>query len=284
MKKDRVGETGGLAGSGPPPDRRAFLRAGAGCALPLLAGSVLATRGVTTRATGIPPARPIPQDAVDPVLAHIEQELVRVYHAMRGPSGVRGEHVRAIATNLELTATCLESHPAAARAEAAIRRQVAANGRDGAVRAGLMAHDQLVADLGLQFGIAPTPAPDAARLAEAIDRIVAGGLRLGLRGHRARLNRLAAMIDRDEASRAAKASPLNVRQKPGDDFLGFPEQPSAFDRLSPCEALKWLSAYFEILAVILGMAGLELPAGILGIIGILIGLLADTPCSNEATA
>ena len=113
MKTEMVSRTGGSTGTGSRPDRRAFLRVGAGCAMPLLAGGVLAARGPSREAETVALGS-VGQDAVDPVLAHLEQELVRTYHAMRGPAGIRGEHVRSLAANLELVGVCLDSHPAVA--------------------------------------------------------------------------------------------------------------------------------------------------------------------------
>jgi len=284
MRTEMVGGTRSSTGAGSRPDRRAFLRVGAGCAMPLLAGGVLAARGPSRADEAAAPGPNVGQDGVDPVLAHIEEELARTYHAMRGPAGVRGEHVRSLAANLELVGVCLDSRPAAAGAAAAIRRRMTAHGRDATVQDGLAAYDRLVADLSLQHRLTPGKPPDAERLAGALDRVAGSGLRFRVRGHRSRLNRLSAAIDRAEAIRGAKARPLLVRQKPGDDFLGYPEEPSAFDGMTLCEFLDWLQDYLQLLAVVLALGAMEAAAAVFAIISILLARLKRTPCNGETEA
>jgi hypothetical protein len=276
-----VGGETSSTGAGSRPDRRAFLRVGAGCAMPLLAGGVLAARGPSRADEAAAPGPNVGQDGIDPVLAHIEEELARTYHAMRGPAGVRGEHVRTIAANLELVGVCLESSRAGARAAAAIRRRLAERGRDATVQDSLTAYDRLLEDLALQHGIAPGRLPEAAQLAAALDTVAAKGLRLNLRGHRARLHRLATEVDRAGAMRDAKASPLLVRQKPGDDIGGYPEiSPGA--GMTLCDFLAWLEAYLGLVAVIMAMSGLEVPAGIAALLAIVVGVLQLQPCKKDA--
>jgi hypothetical protein len=277
MKTDVVNGTGSSTGAGPERGRRAFLRAGAGCAMPLLAGSVLAAR----EPSGAAAPGPVGQGGVDPVLAHLEQELVRTYHSMRGPAGIRGEHVRSLAANLELVGVCLDSDPAVAGAAAGIRRRIADHGRDATVLAGLAAYDGLAADLSLQHGITPGRPPDAARLADVLDRVAVSGLRLNLRGHRARLNRLAAELDRAGAFRGGTAGPLLIRQKPGDDFMGYPETPRGAG-MTPCDFLAWLEAYLGLVAVVLALCGLELPSGITAVLAIVVNVVQIQPCKNDA--
>ncbi len=281
MRTDRVSGAGDPVDGGSRPDRRAFLRVGAGCAMPLLAGGVLASRGLARAEEGTVPGAPVGQDAVDPVLAHVEQELARTYHAMRGPTGVRGEHVRTIAANLDLVAACLESSRAAPRAEAAIRRRLGEHGLDATARDGRAAYDRLLDDLARQHGIAPGRPPEIARLSAALDTIGADGLRLKLHGHRTRLNRLAAEIDRAGAMPDAKANPLLVRQKPGDDFMGYPEIPPRAG-MTACEFLMWLQLYLDLVAISLALGGLELPAGLLAMLGVLIGALQLVLCKTDA--
>jgi hypothetical protein len=282
MKTEMVSRTGGSTGAGLRPDRRAFLRVGAGCAMPLLAGGVLAARGPSREAETVALGS-VGQEAVDPVLAHLEQELVRTYHAMRGPAGIRGEHVRSLAANLELVGVCLDFHPAIAGAAAGIRRRIAERGCHAMVQEGLAAYDRLTADLSLQHGIAPGRPPDAARLADVLDRIAISGLRFNLRGHRARLNKLATDLDRAGAPRGGVASPLLIRQKPGDDFLGYPETPSGAG-ISLCEFLAWLEGYLGLVTVVLALSGLELPGGIAAVLAVVVGVVQIKPCRNDAEA
>jgi hypothetical protein len=280
MKADMVSGTGSSTGAGSWPDRRAFLRVGAGCAVPLLAGGVLASRALAQAAA----PDPVGQDAVDPVLAHLERELARTYHAMRGRAGIRGEHVRSLAANLELAGVCLDSRPAAAGAAAGIRRRIANRGRDATVQEGLAAYDRLAEALSLQHGITPGQPPDAVRLAGVLDRVAVSGLRFKIRGHKSHLNRLAAAIDRAEPIRGAKASPLQIRQKPGDDFMGYPEERSAFDGMSPCELIGWLQDYLQVLAVLLALVGMEAAAAVFAIITVLLDRLSRAPCNSATEA
>jgi hypothetical protein len=280
MKTEMVGRTGGATGTSARPDRRGFLRVGAGCAMPLLAGSVLAVRGPSRGAEAVARAAGGP-DAVDPVLAHLEQELVRTYHTMRGPAGIRGEHVRSLAANLELVGVCLDANPTIAAAAAGIRRRVAERGCDAVAQEGLAAYDRLTTDLSLHHGITPGQPPDAARLAGVLDRIGVSGLRLNFRGHRARLNRLAAELDRAGALRGGAASPVLIRQKPGDDLMGYPEIPPGTGT-TLCEFLAWLEGYLGLVAVVLALSGLELPGGIAGVLAVVVGVLQIKPCRNDA--
>jgi len=280
MRTEKVSGTGNSTDTGQRTGRRAFLRVGAGCAVPLLAGGVLATRGMA-RAEETAAPGPIEQDAVDPVLAHVEQELSRTYHAMRGPTGVRGEHVRTIAANLDLVGACFESGRAAARPDTAIRRRLAEHGRDATVRDGLAAYDRLLEELALQHGIVPGRPLDAARLAAALDTVAADGCRLQIGGHRARLHRLAAEIDSARAKRAAIAHPRLLRQKPGDDFMGYPEIPPG-NGTSMCEFLLLLEAYLGLVAVAFALGGLEVPAGIVAMLGIVVGLIQELSCKKDA--
>jgi hypothetical protein len=278
----RVGIASGrqeMPGGGSRPDRRAFLRVGAGCALPLMAGVLSEGRGMA--ASVVPGQEPTGQDSTELVLTYAQEELARTYHAMRGPAGIRGEHVRSLAANLELTGVCLESSRAAARVEAAIRRRLAEHGRDATIQDGLTAYNGLLEDLAAQHGVVPGRSPEAARLAAMLDAVAADGLRLHLRAHRARLNRLATERDRIGAVRGAKASPMLVRQKPGDDFLGYPEiSPGA--GMTLCEFLMMLQMYFELVAVALALGGLELPGGVLAMLGIMVGVLEMQPCRQNA--
>jgi hypothetical protein len=265
--------------NGSRPDRRAFLRVGAGCALPLVAGGALASRGLARSAEAAAPG-PTGQDAVDPVLAHIEQELARTYHAMRGPAGVRGEHVRSLAANLELVGVCLQARKDDVRAEAAIRRRIEDKGRDETAQECLAALDDLSADIAVQHGIVRRTTCEPARVAAALDAVAAKGLTFNVRGHKAVLNRLAAAIDREEMMRGGKAVPLVVRQKPGDDFLGYPEL-SVLNGMTLCDQLEAMQFALSFLAAFLAIVTEGAAAGVLALIAILLDLVKLTPCKDK---
>ncbi len=278
----RVGIASGrqeMPGGGSRPDRRAFLRVGAGCALPLMAGVLSEGRGIA--ASVVPGQEPTGQDSSELVMTYVQEELDRTYHAMRGPAGIRGEHVRSLAANLELTGVCLESSRAAARVEAEIRRQLAEHGRDATIQDGLTVYNGLLEHLAVQHGVDPGRSPEAARLAAMLDTVAVEGLRLRLRAHRARLNRLATELDRAGAARDATAGPMRVRQKPGDDFLGYPAIPEG-PGMTLCEFLTSLQMYFELVAVALALGGLEVPGGVLAMLGIMVGVLQMQPCRQNA--
>jgi hypothetical protein len=158
---------------------------------------------------------------------------------------------------------------------------LAEHGRDATAREGRAAYDRLLDDLALQHGIAPGRSPEIARLADALDTIRADGLRLKLGGHRTRLNRLATDIDRAWATRDATARPLLVRQKPGDDFMGYPPIPPSAG-MTPCEALALLEIYLEVAAVALALGGLEVPAGLVALLAILLELTELLACKKDA--
>ena len=279
MRTENVSGVGASTGAGLRPDRRAFLRVGAGCAVPLLAGGVLASRGLagTAETAG---ADSIDQDAVDPMLAHVEQELARTYHAMRGPAGVRGEHVRSLAANLDLIGVCLRARSDDTRADAAFRRTLEDRGRDAAAQECVAAFNGLAADLSQQYGIVPHGARRVAQMADALDSVAAKGLVTPMQGHRAALNRLAASLDRAEAMRGMTAKRLAVRQKPGDDFLGYPPW-SPSDHLTLCDVLRAQQYYLEVMAAILAIISAGAAPAVLALAALLYEGLMMVLCRKD---
>jgi hypothetical protein len=262
----------------PGPDRRGFLRAGAACAMPLLAGGVLTSRGMPGGVeTGAGPAE---RDASDPVLTHVQQELARTCHAVRGPAGIRGEHVRALAANLDLIGVCLQSAGSAPRADAALRRRIEEKGREATAEECLAAFDDLAVEMNLQFGVIFHPGRDPSRAAAAIDSVAAWGSVSTVRGHRAALHRLAASIDRADLMRGGTARPLAVCQKPGDDFLGYPPG-SALDGLTLCQHLEALQWALEVLAAFLALMTSGAAAGALALAAIVLDLIKLLPCKQD---
>jgi hypothetical protein len=274
---------GACAGYGNPPaitgpDRRGFLRAGAGCALPLLAGGMLTSRGL---AEGVDAgAAPADRDPSDPVLTHVQQELARTYHAMRGPAGIRGEHVRSLAANLDLIGVCLQSAGSTTRADAALRRRIAEKGREATAEECLAAYDELAVEVSLQFGAISRSGRDPSHAAAAVDSVAARGIVSTVRGHKAVLQRLAASIDRADMMRGATVRPLAVRQKPGDDFLGYPPG-SVFDGITLCQHLEALQWALEVLAAFLALMTSGMAAGALALAAIILDLLKLLPCKQD---
>jgi hypothetical protein len=263
------------------PDRRSFLRVGAGCALPLLAGGMVTGRGTAEAAEAS--QRLTERDSTDPVPTHVQRELARTYHAMRGPAGIRGEHVRSLAANLDLLGAWLRSRNDDARADAALRKRIEENGREATAQECLAAYGEIAAEVHLQYGVAPRAGRDMSRAAEALDSVAAQGVFSAVRGHRAALNTLAAIVDRAETVRAAKPTRLMVHQKPGDDFLGYPPG-SVLDGLTLCQHLQALQWSLELLAAVLALVTGGAAAGALALAAILLDLLKLVPCKQDVDA
>jgi hypothetical protein len=263
------------------PDRRAFLRVGAGCALPLMAGVILESRGIAASGASAASAeKPVGQNSTDSVLAHAQQELARTYHAMRGPAGIRGEHVRSLAANLELIGVCLRSRNDDARVDAALRRRIQEKGREAATDECLAAYDELAVEIELQYGVVSRGGHDRSRAAAALDSVAARGVASTVRAHKAVLNRLAAAIDRAEVIRGARAKPLAVRQKPGDDFLGYPPG-SVLDGLTLCQQLEALQFAIELTAAFLALVSGGSAAAALALCAIILDLIKLLPCKQD---
>jgi hypothetical protein len=261
----------------PRPGRRAFLRMGAACAVPLFVG------GPPRDASGAV-ARSLPhslkQTAFDPVLDHIRRELVRTYHGMLGPGGIRGEHVRGLSANLELFGVCLQSRAGAARADDALRQRIEEKGREATAQECLRAYDDLAVEINLQYGVVSRADHDVSRAAAALDSVAAQGVVSTVRGHRAALNRLAAALDRAEAMRGAKSKALAVRQKPGDDFMGY-SVGSALDALTLCQHMEALSGAVGMLAAFLALLGDGPAAAALALAVEVLALLKSIPCRPD---
>lgn len=263
------------------PGRRAFLRAGAGCALPLVAGVMSESRGIA--ASAAPRREPIRQDSTEAVLTHVQQELARTYHAMRGPAGVRGEHIRLLAANLDLIGVCLQSGNDDSRADAALRERIGENGRDAATDEYLASYDELAVEVNLQYGVVPRGGRNRSRAPAVLDSVAVRGVVSTVRGHKAALNRLAAAIDRAETVRGAGARPLAVRQKPGDDFLGYPPG-SVFDDASMCQQLEALQIAVELTAAVLALVGGGTAAAALALAAVILGLVMFISCGQNVAA
>ena len=189
-------------------------------------------------------------------------------HARSDRSSRRARPGRSRPTWIWLASASVRSNRAR-EAEAAIRRRGwADHGRDDTVRDGLAAYDRL---LGRSRAAARYRWRAGRRrlrgwrLCSTGPRPMASASRV--RGHRARLYRLAAEIDRAGATRGM---PRRTRcwsaRSPATTFLGYPEiRPGP--GMTLCEFLAWLEAYLELVAVVPALSGLEVPAGISGLLG-----------------
>jgi hypothetical protein len=255
------------------PGRRAFLRFGTGCALPLVVGGALNA----ARAAAAPPADP---PATDAVLDHIRQEAVRVYHGMSGEAGPRGEHVRRLAANLELLGAYLQAREDGARIDSAFRRRVHEQGREATVRQLMAGYGDLAVEAALEHGVVSRVACDTQGALAALDRVARGGVVATLRGQKAGLSRLAARVDRANLERERTTALRAVRQKPGDDFLGFPPDPPTGD-MTWCEFLTTLVRAVQTTAAILGVIGFGAAAGALAVSTEVLELIKLSVCDQN---
>jgi len=251
------------------PGRRRFLRLGLGCAVPLAFGGVVRAAG-----EGLPEVAA--QAAGDPVLEHVGQELLRVYHVMRGPVGIKGEHVRVLATNLDLLGAHLNERKLGARADSALRRRLHERGPEAVARDLGPKWSDLRTALGAQYGVAPVADLETTRSAAVMGGLAAQGVVASLRGARAPLFRLAAGFDRPAPRPGSRPVLVSAGQKPGDDFLGYPEPPQPF--ASWCEALTALLDSIQLTAAVLVMVGAPEAAAALCITGAVLQELKDALC------
>jgi hypothetical protein len=254
------------------PGRRACLRMGAGCAVPLLAGELSGVAGSRE-------PQAAEQEWSDPVLDHIRQELVRTYRGVRSAAGARGEHVRALAVNLDLMGAYLQSRKHGERADAALRRRVEEKGREAAAQELMAAYGDVTVEIGLQYGVASRASRDVHGACAALDTVTAHGVMASLRGPKAALYRLAALLDRSDPTYGGKARLLVVRQKPGDDFLGYP--PIPFHDMTWCEFLTNLVRAVETTAAILGVLGFGPAAGGLAVAVEVLELMRLAACKEN---
>jgi hypothetical protein len=254
------------------PGRRTFLRMGAGCAVPLLAGEW--STGAGSRS-----AQPQEPAWSDPVLEHIRQELVRTYRGVRGAASARGEHVRTLAVNLDLMGAYLQSRQHGERADAALRRRVEEKGREATAQELMAAYGDVAVEIGVQYDLASRAARDVHGACVALDAVSTHGIMAFLRGPKAALYKLASRLDRADPAYGAKANLLLVRQKPGDDFLGYP--PIPFHDVTWCEFLTNLVRAVQTTAAILGVLGFGPAAGGLAVAVEVLELMRLAACNQD---
>jgi hypothetical protein len=271
MRHEGRSEAAGTSNERSRPDRRDFLRAGAGCAVPLLMG------GTVARAMGAATARQ-GEDPADPVVAFVVDEALRTYHEMAGPAGIHGEHVRTLGMHLDLVRARLQARQDDRRLDTLLRRRVRDTGREATVLELRAGHADLVEAIRVQHGVLLHVVSDHGRAGAALDRLVTTGVGATLRGYRPALRRLAAGIDRVAASREARPVTVAVGQKPVDDFLGT--DPGSLTPQSWCDFLTTAIDALNLCAAALGLLGLSGEAGVVTIAAGSLSVLKGSACAQ----
>jgi hypothetical protein len=225
--------------------RRTFLGVGIGCALPLIAGTgLMRVGGVLASGQDV--------SASDPVWEHIASEAWRACQEVQGPFGVRGEHVRRLASQTDLFAVHLRGRGLDQAVDDEVERLLRERGREGAA---LEILDHYHDPLGIARRVPHRGTghqPDPASVAACLDRLRARGTVTTLRARRGALERAAARLDRQIASGTVRLQPAMMDgQKPGDDFQGLPDP-----QLTPEDLCRMLDDIVAACTVL--MAALEL--------------------------
>jgi hypothetical protein len=250
-------------------DRRLFLRVGVIGVAPLL---VAGTLGQVTRAW----AGATPQPTTDPVLDHVSRELTKICRGMRGVEGVKGEHVRALAANLDLVAAHLQQSGNDRRLDAGIRAGIDRSGRDAFALELHARHAEIAVDTAVRYGIVSQVRLDQTETSAALDRLQQEGVAPALRQAVPGLISLGAWIDRNRARKEAEV--LRARQKPGDDFLGYNLYPPPNYR---CSDLKLLVHEMSIAAAVFGICGSAWGGGIFALVAEGLSILYDSGCDPQ---
>jgi hypothetical protein len=243
---------------------------GLGCALPLIVAPGLA------KASGILRAA---QDAdADPVWDHIAAEAWRTWQEARGPMGARGEHVRRLASQIDLLAVHLQGGGLDRRVDDEVRRMVRERGREAAAFELIDRHGKGAVPLGPLPQGAAQRAADPARLATCLDHVSSRGIAASLRARRAALDRLGLQLEREMAASAGRFQPVAATlQKPGDDFLGYPEEAPP----NLCEVLEFMILGSLVAGVVLGSMGVAPGAAAAGWINALSETLYFAFCRQD---
>jgi hypothetical protein len=256
----------------PAIDRRRFLHTGAACVVPLLAGTTFG-RPVLAWPSGASAQAP----ETDAILDHISRELLRVCKGMQGVEGIKGEHVRALAANLDLMAVHLVEKGHDRRLEAKLKDGVSRSGRDGFAHELLTRHAEAIAATAEQYGIAHRVQLDLLEMGEAVDIASGKGITTVMRKSAPGLLRLAARIDRNRPDRGPAV--LHVRQKPGDDFGGYVE-PAPLT----CRDLRLLMYMLGIGSALFGIFSFGVTSGVYALLSLMASMLYDGVCDGRETA
>jgi hypothetical protein len=249
------------------PDRRRFLQVGIALIVLLLAGTMT---GRVAWAARSGPA----QSTTDPVMDHLSRELIRVYWGMQGVGGVKGEHVRALAANLDLLAAQLQATGDDQRLNEQLGKGVMQSGRDRFAQEVRSRYAGVAAETAGRYGLASRVRLDPGGIMAAVDLMQRDGIVAVLQKARVGLLKLAAVIDRNRGS--ANTQVLLARQKPGDDFLGYNLFPGPG---YSCGDLKFLIHEMGIAAAVFGLCGSALGGGVFALLAEGLSMLYDYGCS-----
>ncbi len=248
-------------------DRRHFLRAGAACAVPLVAWTGFGQGGWTIGAGGAV--------ETDPVLDHVARELVRTYQGMLGVEGPKGEHLRAFAANIDLLAAHWRQNGRAERFDRDLRDAVGRMGREAVAGDALARYPEIAEEAAARYGFTRRARPGFDTMLDGIDRLQQDGLAVSLRRAAPGLRTLGDALDR---RRAGGAQVHRVRQKMGDEYIGTGPVEGP---ILGCDDLKALSYILLLGAAAFGIFSAGAGAGILALLGEGVSIMADYDCAPK---
>jgi hypothetical protein len=258
---DAGAESDALAGR--VQNRRSFLGAGLGCAVPLAVGLGSSSgERLLGGAQG--------DEADDPVFGHLADQAWRTAQEVQ-VAGLRGEHLRRIADQLDIFAVHLRGRGGDRAMDDEVQRRVRERGRDGVVADVL---DRCRERAAPSAGPRRTSLIDEKTAGMAVDHVAARGSVKALRSHRTSLEKLAVLLDRSRPHDGGRVLP--VHQKPGDDFLGYPDVPSA----DWCDLLRCLTTEVELLAMVAQFTPFASAARALSAFAVLLEIGLRYACPN----
>lgn len=202
--------------------RRTFLEVGLGCAAPILLGTPLLEAAGRRLAAGQAAG-----GAGDEVLGFVRGEVVRIYHrsrlAVEATGRVPADQVRALSAQVGLLDAYIASRAEDRRFDEQLRQCLRRDGRDATAQRLGEAYRSVQERLGAEDGVMLPPEPDLARTSAALQMLEKRGLRRTLQAVRQYAEQEARRGERPGVHPAA--IPVAARQKPGDDFGGYPVPP-----------------------------------------------------------